>query len=66
MFRRYGGIVCEKALWNFPVVSLLEQRDIEAVLKHPSKFPMRPPTEVMAWYRQSRPDRYTTVGIVNE
>ncbi|KDR16753.1 Ecdysone 20-monooxygenase [Zootermopsis nevadensis] len=66
MFRRYGRIVRERALWNFPVVSLLERRDIEKVLKHQSKFPLRPPTEVLAWYRQSRPDRYTTLGLVNE
>jgi len=66
MFRRYGRILLERALWNFPVVSLLEREDIEAVLKHQSKFPLRPPTEVMLWYRQTRPDRYTTLGIVNE
>jgi hypothetical protein len=58
--------VCERALWNFPVVNLLERRDIEAVLRQQSKFPLRPPTEVAAWYRQSRPDRYTTLGLVNE
>jgi ecdysone 20-monooxygenase len=66
MFRKYGSIVRERALWNFPVVSLLERRDIEVVLKHQSKFPLRPPTEVLAWYRQSRPDRYTTLGLINE
>ncbi|XP_069685662.1 ecdysone 20-monooxygenase isoform X1 [Periplaneta americana] len=66
MFQRYGRIIREEAFWNFPVVSLLERRDIEAVLKQPSKYPLRPPTEVIAYYRQSRPDRYTTLGIVNE
>lgn len=66
MFRRYGSVVRERALWNFPVVSLLERLDIEVVLKHQSKFPLRPPTEVLAWYRQSRPDRYTTLGLINE
>jgi ecdysone 20-monooxygenase len=66
MFQRYGSIVCERALWNFPVVSLLERSDIETVLKYQSRFPLRPPTEVLAWYRQSRPDRYTTLGLVNE
>lgn len=66
MFQRYGRIVCERALWNFPVVSLLERSDIETVLKYQTKFPLRPPTEVLAWYRKSRPDRYTTLGLVNE
>jgi len=66
MFQRYGRIVCERALWNFPVVSLLERSDIETVLKYQTKFPLRPPTEVLVWYRKSRPDRYTTLGLVNE
>jgi ecdysone 20-monooxygenase len=66
MFQKYGNIMCERALWNFPVVNLLERRDIELVLKQQSKFPLRPPTEVVAWYRQTRPDRYTTLGLVNE
>ncbi|PSN39633.1 hypothetical protein C0J52_13798 [Blattella germanica] len=66
MFERYGRIIKEEALWNFPVVSLLERKDIEAVLKKPSRYPLRPPTEVISYYRQTRPDRYCTMGIVNE
>uniref|UniRef100_A0A0A9XMH1 Ecdysone 20-monooxygenase n=1 Tax=Lygus hesperus TaxID=30085 RepID=A0A0A9XMH1_LYGHE len=66
MFKRYGNIVKEEALWNFPVISLKSKYDIEKVLKYPSKFPLRPPTEVTAHYRASRPDRYTNSGITNE
>ncbi|CAB0013650.1 unnamed protein product [Nesidiocoris tenuis] len=66
MFRRYGNIVKEEALWNIPVVSLKSREDIEKVLKYPSKYPMRPPTEVTAHYRASRPDRYANLGLVNE
>ncbi|BES93678.1 cytochrome P450 [Nesidiocoris tenuis] len=66
MFRRYGDIVKEEALWNIPVVSLKSREDIEKVLKYPSKYPMRPPTEVTAHYRASRPDRYANLGLVNE
>ncbi|KAJ9577147.1 hypothetical protein L9F63_006269 [Diploptera punctata] len=66
MFKKFGRIIKEEAFWNFPIVSVLEKKDIEAVLKRSSKYPLRPPTEVTAYYRQSRPDRYMTLGLVNE
>ena len=66
MFQTYGKIVKEESLWNYPIVSILDKKDIESVLKRSSKYPLRPPTEVVAYYRQSRPDRYSTLGIVNE
>jgi ecdysone 20-monooxygenase len=66
MFEKYGKIVKEEALWNYPVISLLDRKSIEEVLKQPSKYPLRPPTEVTTYYRKSRPDLYTNSGMVNE
>ncbi|XP_063241331.1 ecdysone 20-monooxygenase [Bacillus rossius redtenbacheri] len=66
MFRRYGPIVKEEALWNYPVVSLLDLGDISKVLRHPSRCPLRPPTEAIAQYRRSRPDRYASAGLPHE
>jgi len=66
MFQRLGNIVREEALWRYPVVSVLARKDIEAVLRRSSRYPVRPPTEVTAYYRKSRPDRYTNLGLVNE
>lgn len=66
MHSRYGPIVKEEALFNVPVISVFEKRDIEKVLKSSGKYPVRPPTEAIAQYRRSRPDRYASTGIVNE
>ncbi|KAJ1527578.1 hypothetical protein ONE63_007542 [Megalurothrips usitatus] len=66
MFDRYGPVVREEALWQVPVVSVLERSAIETVLRSSSKYPLRPPTEVTSHYRRSRPDRYTNLGLVNE
>ncbi|KAK4881517.1 hypothetical protein RN001_004836 [Aquatica leii] len=66
LFRRYGSIVKEETLFNIPVISILDHKDIEKVLKSSGKFPVRPPTEVIAYYRKTRPDRYASGGLVNE
>lgn len=66
MFERYGPIVKEEALWNFPVIYLYDKHDIEKVLRQQSKYPYRPPTEVTAHYRASRPDRFPSLGLINE
>lgn len=66
MYERYGPVVKEEALWNVPVISVFERADIEVVLKSGGKYPVRPPTEAIAAYRKSRPDRYVSAGIVNE
>jgi ecdysone 20-monooxygenase len=50
---------------SVPVVSLFNRQDIEKVLKFPSKYPFRPPTEIVSFYRSSRPDRYSSVGMAN-
>lgn len=49
-----------------PIVLLFERADIEKVLRYPSRYPFRPPTEIVSMYRNSRPDRYASVGITNE
>ena len=66
MFKKYGPIVKEEALWNVPVISIIERHDIEKVLRSSGRYPIRPPTEVIAHFRRSRPDRYSSTGIVNE
>lgn len=66
MHSKYGAIVKEEALFNIPVISVFEKVDIEKVLKSSGKYPIRPPTEAIAQYRRSRPDRYASTGIVNE
>ncbi|XP_060833715.1 ecdysone 20-monooxygenase-like isoform X2 [Rhopalosiphum padi] len=66
MFIRYGDIICEEALWNIPIISVKDKDFIERVLRNSGKYPIRPPNEVTANYRKSRPDRYTNTGLVNE
>lgn len=66
MHQKYGKIMKEEALWNIPVISLFERKDIEKVLKSSGRYPIRPPTEAIAYYRKSRPDRYVSTGLVNE
>jgi ecdysone 20-monooxygenase len=61
---QYGDVVMEM-VGSVPVISLFKRQDIEKVLKYPSKYPFRPPTEIVSFYRKSRPDRYSSVGMVN-
>ncbi|KAI4472243.1 hypothetical protein M0802_017019 [Mischocyttarus mexicanus] len=64
--RRYGGLCKEEALWNWPVISVFSRHDIELVLRKGSRYPLRPPQEVISHYRHTRRDRYTNLGLVNE
>ncbi|XP_005178783.2 ecdysone 20-monooxygenase isoform X1 [Musca domestica] len=64
--RKYGDIVLEVMPSGLPIVHLFNRADLEKVLKYPSKYPFRPPTEIVVTYRRSRPERYASVGIVNE
>lgn len=66
MFAKHGPVVKEEALWNYPVVSIVKKRDIEKVVRASGRYPIRPPTEVIAHYRKLRPDRYASTGLVNE
>jgi len=62
--RKYGDVVLEQS-GETPIISLFKRQDIERVLKYPSKYPFRPPTEIVAYYRMSKPEIYSSVGIVN-
>lgn len=64
--REYGQIVLEVTTNGIPIVNLYNRQDIEKVLRFPSKYPFRPPTEIVAFYRKMRPDRYASTGITNE
>lgn len=64
--RKYGDIVLEVMPSGMPIVHLFNRYDLEKVLKYPSKYPFRPPTEIVVTYRRSKPERYASVGIVNE
>nr|QBR98234.1 cytochrome P450 314 family [Diaphanosoma celebensis] len=64
-YAKYGAIVKEHYLWNYPIVHLYDKNDIEEVLKYPSKFPLRPALEAQCIYRKSHPERYKSVGLVN-
>ncbi|RZC32412.1 cytochrome P450 CYP314A1 [Asbolus verrucosus] len=66
MHKKYGAIMKEECWCNVPVVNLFEKRDIVKVLKSGGKYPLRPPVEAIAHYRRSRPDRYASIGLVNE
>ncbi|XP_033298901.1 ecdysone 20-monooxygenase isoform X3 [Bombus bifarius] len=64
--KRYGPLCKEEALWNFLVISVFSRQDIETILRRNSKYPLRPPQEVISYYRRTRRDRYTNLGLVNE
>lgn len=66
LYKKYGPIIKEETLFNIPVISIIDRQDIEKVLKSSGKYPVRPPTEAIAHYRKSRPDRYASGGLVNE
>ncbi|KAL7032893.1 hypothetical protein ACKWTF_007423 [Chironomus riparius] len=63
--KTYGNIVMEMN-GNIPVISLFKREDIEKVLQFNSAYPFRPPTEIVSFYRQKHPERYSSLGLVNE
>lgn len=64
--KKFGPIVLEVTSNGVPIINLYDRQDIEKVLRYPSKYPFRPPTEIVAFYRKMRPDRYASTGITNE
>lgn len=66
MYRKYGAVMKEEALFNVPVISVFERQDIEKVLRSSGKYPIRPPTEAIAQIRRGLKERYASTGIVNE
>lgn len=65
MNKTYGDVVLETTSNGIPILNLFNRSDIEKVLHYPSKYPFRPPTEIVACYRKSRPDRYASIGLIN-
>lgn len=65
LHQRYGDIVLEVGNGH-PYLHLFNRHDIEKVLRVPSKYPFRPPLEIVVEYRKTRPDRYATSGLVQE
>ncbi|XP_058060587.1 ecdysone 20-monooxygenase [Anopheles bellator] len=63
LHRRYGKIVLD--VDTVPIVNLFDRADMERVLKYPSRFPFRPPTEIIETYRRSRPDRFGVTNLIN-
>ena len=50
-FLKYGPVVREEVLWNYPLFHLFDPTDIEKVLKYKSDTPYRPPNEADVFYR---------------
>ncbi|XP_035783806.1 ecdysone 20-monooxygenase-like isoform X1 [Anopheles albimanus] len=63
LHQRYGKIVLD--VDTVPIVNLFDRADMERVLKYPSRFPFRPPTEIVETYRRSRPDRFGPTNLIN-
>uniref|UniRef100_A0A182MPH0 Cytochrome P450 n=1 Tax=Anopheles culicifacies TaxID=139723 RepID=A0A182MPH0_9DIPT len=63
MHRRYGPIMLD--VDTVPIVNLFDRADMEKVLKYPSRYPFRPPTEIVEVYRSSRPDRFGVTNLIN-
>ncbi|XP_033216007.1 ecdysone 20-monooxygenase isoform X2 [Belonocnema kinseyi] len=64
--RRYGPMCKEEGLWNYPIISIFSREDIEKIIKRNTKYPLRPPQEIISHYRSTRQDRYSNLGLVNE
>merc|ERR1711899_346046 len=65
-FLKYGPVVREEVLWNYPLIHLYDAVDIDKVLKYKSDNPYRPPNEADVFYRRYRNDLYANIGMVNE
>ncbi|XP_014226674.1 ecdysone 20-monooxygenase isoform X1 [Trichogramma pretiosum] len=63
---RYGQIVRQESYWNYKIISVFNGKDIETIMKLNTKYPLRPPQDIISHYRLSRKDRYTNSGLVNE
>lgn len=48
------------------MISVFSRQDIETIIRRNSRYPLRPPQEVISHYRRTRRDRYTNLGLVNE
>nr|BAV93930.1 cytochrome P450 314A1 [Chamberlinius hualienensis] len=62
---RYGKICKEEFVWGRPLIQVFDPDDIEKVLRNQGKFPLRPQNEAAVMFRKSRPELYSSVGLVN-
>ncbi len=65
-FAKYGPVVREEVLWNYPLIHLFDAADIDKVLRYKSDTPYRPHNEADVFYRRYRNDLYANIGMVNE
>nr|AKH03534.1 cytochrome P450 314A1 [Paracyclopina nana] len=65
-FAKYGAVVREEVLWNYPLIHLFDADDIEKILRYKSDYPYRPHNEADVYYRKYRSDLYANIGMVNE
>ena len=65
-YLRYGPVVREEVFMNFPLIHLYHKDHINTVLKYRSDTPKRPHNPADVYYRQTRPDIYNNIGMVNE
>ena len=65
-FAKYGAVVREEVLWNYPLIHLFDAADIEKILRYKSDYPFRPHNEADVYYRKFRNDLYANIGMVNE
>ena len=49
--QRWGSVVKEECLFNFPLYHLFNRDDILAVFSTKSDYPVRPPNEADVFYR---------------
>ena len=65
-FSKYGPVVREEVLWNYPLYHLFDASDIDKIMKYKSDAPLRPFNEADVYYRKYRSDIFANVGMVNE
>lgn len=64
-YYRYGKIFKEEFQWGVPFVHVYDPVDIETVLRHQGKYPLRLINAAAVKFRKEYPEIYGTVGIVN-
>ena len=65
-YEKYGSVVREEGLCNFPLYHLFDADDIDQIFKYKSDTPLRPYNEADVYYRKYRKDLYENIGMVNE
>lgn len=65
-YMKYGAVVREEVVFNFKILHLFDKADILKVVNYNSEFPQRPPNAADVYYRLSRPNLYSNLGMVNE